>query len=127
MRRKIQETTDTLDVWFDSARRMKTGLNRCSTRVPCDLYLEGSDQHRGCFQSSLLTVVLSTAARLTKHCSRMVLWWMAMRKRASQKEMSCSTEGKDTRGRIFFAFGWLLPTIPRTVDTDEFEAGGGKL
>jgi len=55
------KATDTLDVWFDSgvshacviARREYLGL-------PADLYLEGSDQHRGWFQSSLLTSVAST-------------------------------------------------------------------
>ena len=56
-----EKATDTLDVWFDSgvshacvlARREYLGL-------PADLYLEGSDQHRGWFQSSLLTSVAST-------------------------------------------------------------------
>ena len=51
-----EKVTDTLDVWFDSGvthecvLRQRTGLN-----WPADLYLEGSDQHRGWFQSSLLT------------------------------------------------------------------------
>ena len=50
------KVTDTLDVWFDSGvthecvLRQREGLN-----WPADLYLEGSDQHRGWFQSSLLT------------------------------------------------------------------------
>ncbi|UXY13988.1 isoleucine--tRNA ligase [Chitiniphilus purpureus] len=51
-----QKLKDTLDVWFDSGSthyavlRQRDGLN-----WPADLYLEGSDQHRGWFQSSLLT------------------------------------------------------------------------
>ena len=51
-----EKVTDTLDVWFDSGvthecvLREREGLN-----WPADLYLEGSDQHRGWFQSSLLT------------------------------------------------------------------------
>jgi isoleucyl-tRNA synthetase len=51
-----EKVTDTLDVWFDSGvthhcvLRQRAGLN-----WPADLYLEGSDQHRGWFQSSLLT------------------------------------------------------------------------
>jgi isoleucyl-tRNA synthetase len=51
-----EKVTDTLDVWFDSGvthqcvLRERDGLN-----WPADLYLEGSDQHRGWFQSSLLT------------------------------------------------------------------------
>jgi isoleucyl-tRNA synthetase len=45
--------TDTLDVWFDSGVTHYTVLDK----IPADLYLEGSDQHRGWFQSSLLTSV----------------------------------------------------------------------
>jgi isoleucyl-tRNA synthetase len=48
--------TDTLDVWFDSGTTHVTILRqRNDQRYPADLYLEGSDQHRGWFQSSLLT------------------------------------------------------------------------
>jgi isoleucyl-tRNA synthetase len=48
--------TDTLDVWFDSGTTHNTVL-KCSHQLsyPANLYLEGSDQHRGWFQSSLLT------------------------------------------------------------------------
>lgn len=47
---------DTLDVWFDSGTTHLTVLNENpSLGWPADLYLEGSDQHRGWFQSSLLT------------------------------------------------------------------------
>ncbi|HEY6043654.1 MAG TPA: isoleucine--tRNA ligase, partial [Nitrosospira sp.] len=47
---------DTLDVWFDSGTTHDTVLKRDpELRYPADLYLEGSDQHRGWFQSSLLT------------------------------------------------------------------------
>ncbi len=47
---------DTLDVWFDSGVTHAAVLNkRNQLRFPADLYLEGSDQHRGWFQSSLLT------------------------------------------------------------------------
>jgi len=52
------KVTDTLDVWFDSGvthdcvLRQRDGLS-----WPADLYLEGSDQHRGWFQSSLLTAI----------------------------------------------------------------------
>ena len=47
---------DTLDVWFDSGTSWKTVLIENET-YPADLYLEGNDQHRGWFQSSLLTSV----------------------------------------------------------------------
>ena len=57
---QYDKVTDILDVWFDSgvthecvlAQRPQDGL-----RKPADLYLEGSDQHRGWFHSSLLTAV----------------------------------------------------------------------
>ncbi len=53
-----EKTSDTLDVWFDSGVSHFTVLNqRPELRMPADLYLEGSDQHRGWFQSSLLTSV----------------------------------------------------------------------
>jgi len=50
---------DTLDVWFDSGVTHACVLEQRSELggVPADLYLEGSDQHRGWFQSSLLTAV----------------------------------------------------------------------
>ncbi|MFH2139615.1 MAG: isoleucine--tRNA ligase [Pseudomonadota bacterium] len=51
-----RKLTDTLDVWFDSgATHYAVLAKREGLRSPADLYLEGSDQHRGWFQSSLLT------------------------------------------------------------------------
>lgn len=51
-----EKTTDILDVWFDSGVVHQAVLRqRPDLRFPADLYLEGSDQHRGWFQSSLLT------------------------------------------------------------------------
>jgi isoleucyl-tRNA synthetase len=52
-----EKSRDTLDVWFDSGSTHFTvmrGSHRDDTRFPADLYLEGSDQHRGWFHSSLL-------------------------------------------------------------------------
>jgi isoleucyl-tRNA synthetase len=52
------KVTDTLDVWFDSGVTHYCVLEkRQHLKVPADLYLEGSDQHRGWFQTSLLTGV----------------------------------------------------------------------
>jgi len=52
------KVVDTLDVWFDSGVTHNAVLNRREQlSFPADLYLEGSDQHRGWFQSSLLTSV----------------------------------------------------------------------
>ncbi len=64
--KRYRKLTDTLDVWFDSGATFQTvlgGVEGRSTRMgshpqqtgfPADLYLEGSDQHRGWFHSSLL-------------------------------------------------------------------------
>jgi isoleucyl-tRNA synthetase len=54
------KVTDTLDVWFDSGVSHFAVLQQREGRTDyplADLYLEGSDQHRGWFQSSLLTAV----------------------------------------------------------------------
>ncbi|MBD2460804.1 isoleucine--tRNA ligase [Oscillatoria sp. FACHB-1407] len=49
---------DTMDVWFDSGSSWAAvAKQREGMEYPVDLYLEGSDQHRGWFQSSLLTSV----------------------------------------------------------------------
>ncbi|HBV20651.1 MAG TPA: isoleucine--tRNA ligase, partial [Nitrosomonas sp.] len=51
-----QKLSDTLDVWFDSGTTHDTVVKpNVQLEHPADLYLEGSDQHRGWFQSSLLT------------------------------------------------------------------------
>ena len=64
--RVYEKARDTLDVWFDSGsthqtvmggpdgRRTGAGSHAADTAFPADLYLEGSDQHRGWFHSSLL-------------------------------------------------------------------------
>jgi isoleucyl-tRNA synthetase len=49
--------SDTMDVWFDSGSSWAGVLQERGLHYPADLYLEGSDQHRGWFQSSLLTSV----------------------------------------------------------------------
>ena len=55
---QYDKVTDTLDVWFDSGVTHAAVLEqRNDLQFPADLYIEGSDQHRGWFQSSLLTSV----------------------------------------------------------------------
>ena len=52
------KVSDTLDVWFDSGVTHACVINeREELQFPADLYLEGSDQHRGWFQSSLISSV----------------------------------------------------------------------
>ena len=55
---QYEKNRDTLDVWFDSGTTHQTvlrGSHAEQSVFPADLYLEGSDQHRGWFHSSLLT------------------------------------------------------------------------
>ncbi len=60
---KFRQETDIMDVWFDSGSSHVAVLeNDPELTWPADLYLEGSDQHRGWFQSSLLTGVAARDA-----------------------------------------------------------------
>jgi isoleucyl-tRNA synthetase len=55
---RYEQVTDILDVWFDSGASHRCVLDeRDELQRPAQMYLEGSDQHRGWFQSSLLTSV----------------------------------------------------------------------
>ena len=56
---RYEKVTDTLDVWFDSGVTHDSVLRPRPelARFPADMYLEGSDQHRGWFQSSLKTSI----------------------------------------------------------------------
>jgi isoleucyl-tRNA synthetase len=57
----LRKGRDTLDVWIDSGTSWAAvSQKRLELAFPADLYLEGSDQHRGWFQSSLLTSVATT-------------------------------------------------------------------
>ncbi|KAF9895218.1 isoleucine-tRNA ligase [Aspergillus nanangensis] len=49
--------TDTMDVWFDSGTSWTEIDTPYKDRYPSDVYLEGTDQHRGWFQSGLLTFI----------------------------------------------------------------------
>ncbi|QXW66228.1 isoleucine--tRNA ligase [Streptobacillus moniliformis] len=58
---ELRKERSILDVWFDSGVSHRAVLRPRGYNIrPVDLYLEGSDQHRGWFQSSLLTSVAST-------------------------------------------------------------------
>ena len=69
-RQRFHQEKDIMDVWFDSGSTWNGVLKDphpvwkdTGAAYPCDLYLEGSDQHRGWFHSSLLTSVAVKAAR----------------------------------------------------------------
>lgn len=54
----FEKETDIIDVWFDSGVSHQAVLKkRKELDYPCELYLEGSDQHRGWFQSALITAM----------------------------------------------------------------------
>jgi isoleucyl-tRNA synthetase len=56
--KEFKKETDILDVWFDSGVSYAAVLEKNQNlKMPADMYLEGSDQHRGWFHSSLLTSV----------------------------------------------------------------------
>lgn len=58
---EFKKCKDILDVWFDSGVcHASVQMRREGLTSPADLYLEGSDQHRGWFQTSLLTSVATT-------------------------------------------------------------------
>lgn len=57
---EIRKERSIMDVWFDSGVSHRGVLVPRNLPRPADLYLEGSDQHRGWFQSSLLTSIAST-------------------------------------------------------------------
>ena len=58
---KFTKENDILDVWFDSGSSHQAVMaKRPDLNFPCDLYLEGSDQYRGWFNSSLITSVAAT-------------------------------------------------------------------
>ena len=53
----FKKETDIMDVWFDSGSSFKGVIKDRGYNYPCDLYLEGSDQYRGWFNSSLIISV----------------------------------------------------------------------
>ena len=65
---QYDKITDILDVWFDSGVTHEGVLLERGLPKPADLYLEGSDQHRGWFQSSLLTGVAIDKAAPYRQC-----------------------------------------------------------
>jgi isoleucyl-tRNA synthetase len=65
---EFTKETDILDVWFDSGTSHHGGMKDFGLEYPSDLYLEGSDQYRGWFNSSLSTGVASMGKSPYKTC-----------------------------------------------------------
>jgi isoleucyl-tRNA synthetase len=63
-----EKVSDILDVWFDSGVTHEAVLAARGLGKPADMYLEGSDQHRGWFQSSLLTGIAMDGAAPYRQC-----------------------------------------------------------
>ena len=59
---------DILDVWFDSGVSHQCAVKARGYELPVDLYLEGSDQHRGWFQSSMLASIAIDKAAPYREC-----------------------------------------------------------
>jgi len=65
----LRKESDIMDVWFDSGTSWAGVLERnADLGFPCDLYIEGSDQHRGWFQSALLTAMATRGVPPYKTC-----------------------------------------------------------
>ena len=56
----FRKEKDIMDVWFDSGSSFNGVLRARGNKYPCDLYLEGSDQYRGWFNSSLIIATATT-------------------------------------------------------------------
>ncbi len=74
---QLRKETDVLDVWFDSGSTNRAVLEDRETwhdlEWPADLYLEGGDQHRGWFNSSLMIAVATKGA--APYCSVVTNGW----------------------------------------------------
>ena len=64
----FRKETDILDVWFDSGTAHHGGMLDFGLNYPADLYLEGSDQYRGWFNSSLSTGIAAKGESPYKSC-----------------------------------------------------------
>ena len=71
---EFKKETDIMDVWFDSGSSWNgVVVNRPELTYPADLYLEGSDQYRGWFNSSLITSVANHGvAPTSKSCHKVL-------------------------------------------------------
>ena len=66
--KKFRKEKDIMDVWFDSGSTHASVLEEHGLPWPCDLYIEGADQYRGWFQSSLLTAGATRGKSPYKNC-----------------------------------------------------------
>ena len=110
---------DTIDVWIDSGVSHKAVLAaRPELHEPADMYLEATDQHRGWFQSSLLTSVALNGRAPTKPASRTVSWSMSMERKFPNRALTISrwmpAISSANMAPISFAFGRAASTMSMT-------------
>jgi len=72
----FRKETDILDVWFDSGSTHRAVLQARGLAWPCDAYLEGPDQHRGWFNSSLMVAVATDDAGRAPYKSVLTHGWI---------------------------------------------------
>ena len=113
--------TDTMDVWFDSGSSWSLLSGRENARPRADVCLEGSDQHRGWFQSQLLTAVGTAEADKEAVAPYGTLLTHGMVLDASGKKMSKSlgnimspmtiVKGGAVSRRYLLAFAPVIRTV----------------
>jgi isoleucyl-tRNA synthetase len=72
----FEKETDILDVWFDSGTTQRFVARRRGLRWPTDVYMEGPDQHRGWFNSSLMVSVATDDAGRAPYSSVLTHGWV---------------------------------------------------
>lgn len=108
---EFTKETDIMDVWFDSGSSWNGVLNaRPELTYPADLYLEGSDQYRGWFNSSITTSVAVNGIAPYKAVLSQGFVQDAKGRKFSKSlgnGIAPKTSQNNT-AQIFFAFGWLV-------------------
>ncbi|TLD35720.1 isoleucyl-tRNA synthetase [Venturia nashicola] len=102
---------DTMDVWFDSGTSWTLLEDRGPSQSVADVYLEGSDQHRGWFQSSLLTNVATQERDTSAHAPFKTLITHGFTLDQSGRKMSKSLGNVISPSQI--TDGSLLPPVKR--------------
>jgi isoleucyl-tRNA synthetase len=109
---------DTLDVWFDSGSSwtlLEKEVPRDASLPLADVYLEGSDQHRGWFQSSLLTRLAAEDGRAVAPYKHLITHGFVMD--GDGNKMSKSAGNGTSPMDIVNGGGVRLPATPLTVET----------
>ena len=95
----FRKEMDIVDVWFESGCSFEVVLSEAGQQFPADLYLEGGDQHRGWFHSSLL---ISTATRNAAPFRKVATagWTLDEQGRAMSKSLGNGVDPVDIANRL---------------------------